>query len=113
MTQIGLNTNKIANFKSNELIQAQQNPQIQQVGVEPQILPEVQLPDLYLSNIESVDKSLTFKDKLKKWDYFLFNTTLMNFYLNIFNLIFNFFKLHIAIYFIHNFKIKMLFIIAY
>lgn len=62
MNQIGLNSNKIVNFKATQTMQLQ-NPQMQQE----QSMPNVQLPRIYQIPPEK-NKGESFKEKLKKWD---------------------------------------------
>lgn len=62
MNQVGLNSNKILNFKNVQQMQMQQNPQLQYE----QSVPDVQIPRLY--QIPQPKEGGGFKEKLKKWD---------------------------------------------
>lgn len=62
MTQIGLNSNRILNFKSTQANQAQQ---YQQMTLE-QNQPEITLPKIY--QISSPKENEGFKETIKKWD---------------------------------------------
>lgn len=61
MNQVGLNSNKIVNFKSAQAMQLQ-NPQLQNG----QMIPDVQIPQIY--QVQEKNDGATFKEKLKKWD---------------------------------------------
>lgn len=67
MNRIGLNSNRIVNFKAAQEMQMQQAPMSQeQTMTYEQQIPEIKIPDIYQSAIIKPEKS--FKERLKKID---------------------------------------------